>query len=210
MNGLIPTERKAVAPIIATLLMVAIAVVGGILIFVFTQGFFTETETGSQSKDKIEIVGYDLRDSDDLDDHQDHTGAGLEAVTSGTVGGALEANDFAIVYVTNPSDTSIILRSIELGGSSYVYFGESAATDITGAYPGDGKFVVCTITLCTTEPSFTDAVATILPGATVTVIMEVDAQQVDLKNGRNTKITVETDNGGIATIGAKVGKQRGS
>ncbi len=38
-------ERRAVAPVIATLLMVAIAVVGGMLVFVFAQDFFTQTDS---------------------------------------------------------------------------------------------------------------------------------------------------------------------
>ncbi|MEK0340135.1 MAG: archaellin/type IV pilin N-terminal domain-containing protein, partial [Nitrosopumilus sp.] len=35
------TSRRAVAPVIATLLLVAIAVVGGSIVFVFAQGFFS-------------------------------------------------------------------------------------------------------------------------------------------------------------------------
>ena len=54
-------SQRAVAPIIATLLMVAISVVGGILIFVFAQGFFTDTNiqtpnNSKASKEKNVIV----------------------------------------------------------------------------------------------------------------------------------------------------------
>ncbi|GFN40744.1 MAG: hypothetical protein YK1312THETA_50001, partial [Marine Group I thaumarchaeote] len=38
------TKHRAVAPVIATLLMVAIAVVGGTIIFVFSQGFFNQAQ----------------------------------------------------------------------------------------------------------------------------------------------------------------------
>ena len=38
------SSHKAVAPVIATLLMVAIAVVGGTIIFVFSQGFFSSSQ----------------------------------------------------------------------------------------------------------------------------------------------------------------------
>jgi len=38
------TSRRAVAPVIATLLLVAIAVVGGSIVFVFSQGFFSSAQ----------------------------------------------------------------------------------------------------------------------------------------------------------------------
>ena len=38
------SNHRAVAPVIATLLMVAIAVVGGTIIFVFSQGFFSSSQ----------------------------------------------------------------------------------------------------------------------------------------------------------------------
>ncbi|MGI0082773.1 MAG: archaellin/type IV pilin N-terminal domain-containing protein, partial [Nitrosopumilaceae archaeon] len=62
MSHILNTQRRrAVAPIIATLLMVAIAVVGGILIFVFAQGFFTDTSIQGPTIDSLEIFGYDAR-----------------------------------------------------------------------------------------------------------------------------------------------------
>ena len=45
---------KAVAPVIATLLLVAIVVVGGSIIFVFSQGFFSNAEISLDNQTKIE------------------------------------------------------------------------------------------------------------------------------------------------------------
>jgi flagellin-like protein len=60
-NGI--KSRKAVAPIIATLLMIAIAVVGGVMIYVFTQGFFGNSSIStSPSVDTITMTGYDMRE----------------------------------------------------------------------------------------------------------------------------------------------------
>ena len=56
-------KRRAVAPIIATLLLVAIAVVGGSIIFVFSQGFFSTTQiSGAPQIELVKIFGYDTRD----------------------------------------------------------------------------------------------------------------------------------------------------
>ena len=62
-------SQRAVAPIIATLLMVAISVVGGILIFVFAQGFFTDTNIQTPNIESLEIFGYDARDRAGLRTH---------------------------------------------------------------------------------------------------------------------------------------------
>ena len=54
------TNRRAVAPVIATLLMVAIAVVGGTIIFVFSQGFFSQSQiSGNPSIESVKILGYE-------------------------------------------------------------------------------------------------------------------------------------------------------
>ncbi|HSB50681.1 MAG TPA: archaellin/type IV pilin N-terminal domain-containing protein, partial [Nitrosopumilaceae archaeon] len=55
-------KNRAVAPVIATLLMVAIAVVGGTIIFVFAQGFFSQSQiSGTPSIESVKILGYDAR-----------------------------------------------------------------------------------------------------------------------------------------------------
>ena len=63
------TSRRAVAPVIATLLLVAIAVVGGSIVFVFSQGFFSSAQiSGAPQIESLQITGYDARDvADDLE-----------------------------------------------------------------------------------------------------------------------------------------------
>ena len=63
-------RRRAVAPIIATLLLVAIAVVGGSMIFVFAQEFFGDSQiSGSPSVELVKITGYDARDVSQVKAH---------------------------------------------------------------------------------------------------------------------------------------------
>jgi len=53
-------KRKAVAPIIATLLMVAITVVGGTIIFLFSQEFMTFAQiSGTPTIESIRFLGFD-------------------------------------------------------------------------------------------------------------------------------------------------------
>ena len=54
--------KRGVAPVIATLLLVAIAVVGGTIIFTFTEGFFSSAQiSGSTVVESLTILGYDAR-----------------------------------------------------------------------------------------------------------------------------------------------------
>ncbi len=68
------SKRRAVSPIIATLLLVAIAVVGGTIIFVFSQGFFNQAQvSGTPTIELIKILGYDARDVANLNAHNGQT-----------------------------------------------------------------------------------------------------------------------------------------
>ena len=77
------TSRRAVAPVIATLLLVAIAVVGGSIVFVFSQGFFSSAQiSGSPNIESLKITGYDATDGTTLQLHN-----GLD---SGVIQGAVD------------------------------------------------------------------------------------------------------------------------
>ena len=62
--------RRGVSPIIATLLLVAIATVGGSTVFAFSQGTFNTSQiSGSPQVELIKIFGYDGSDVDKLKLH---------------------------------------------------------------------------------------------------------------------------------------------
>jgi len=76
-------NHRAVAPVIATLLMVAIAVVGGTIIFVFAQGFFSQAQiSGTPTIEAVKIMGYDARDVTNLKAHTNQ----IMTVTAGDSG----------------------------------------------------------------------------------------------------------------------------
>ncbi len=95
------SKHKAVAPVIATLLMVAIAVVGGTIIFVFAQGFFSNTQvSGTPTIEALKVIGYDARDADEL---QAHDGVLMTDETGGEQNGEKTADERVAVYVKNDS-----------------------------------------------------------------------------------------------------------
>ena len=64
------SNHRAVAPVIATLLMVAIAVVGGTIIFVFSQGFFSSSQiSGTPTIEAVKFLGYDATTAATLTAH---------------------------------------------------------------------------------------------------------------------------------------------
>ena len=98
------TSRRAVAPVIATLLLVAIAVVGGSIVFVFSQGFFSSAQiSGAPTIESLQINGYDASDVDNL---QLHDGSDIDqqltqTVFSGAPNDGLLTGERVAIYVTN-------------------------------------------------------------------------------------------------------------
>ena len=92
-------KRRAVAPVIATLLMVAIAVVGGMVIFVFTQDFFSQSDTMTgPTIEKITITGYDVRDAP-IDTIKNHAGIACPVLSSQNA--KLSDGEVFAIYVRN-------------------------------------------------------------------------------------------------------------
>ena len=93
-------SRRAVAPVIAKLLLVAIAVVGGSIIFVFSQGFFSSAQiSGQPSVESIEVVGYDMSDVDELVMHD----GDLSSVVDGSANKTEPGNPSACTIADRPS-----------------------------------------------------------------------------------------------------------
>ena len=117
-------SRRAVAPVIATLLLVAIAVVGGSIIFVFSQGFFSSAQISGQPQvESIEMVGYDASDVNVLTLHDGlfSDGPGTTVGFDGLQDDAIGAGERIAVYVQNQSAQKVTLTEIRLAGTEYFY-----------------------------------------------------------------------------------------
>jgi flagellin-like protein len=196
------TSRRAVAPVIATLLLVAIAVVGGSIVFVFSQGFFSSAQiSGSPNIESLKIVGYDATDGPVL---QIHDGL-ASGVNQGDplVNDGLVAGDRVAVYLQNQSVQKVTLSEIRLAGTVYSFVSSAAGTiDAYDALPGAGilagqagpSYMIATDS--NGSPG-TETAATVLqttsaeiqPGQQATVIIQLDE---NVKVGRDAqfKLTV--------------------
>ena len=112
--------RRGVAPVIATLLLVAIAVVGGSIIFVFAQGFFSDSQvSGTPKIELIEIVGYDARDVEQVKAHD-----GIDIITKnkyccGIADGLINADERIAIFLQNNSVEQLWFSEIRISGIVY-------------------------------------------------------------------------------------------
>jgi len=205
--------RRAVAPIIATLLMVAIAVVGGILIFVFAQGFFTDTNIGAPTIETLHIFGYDATNSVKVKPHNfdkataadDDALYGLQVAnevnTAADIGKLINA-DHVLLYVRNTGNVPVVISSIKVFATSY----SPVSAACTPALPAKLTFSVSgdgTIGRCTDQP-------VIQAGSDVTVYIGYDEEDNGkIKIGRPLPVTIVTANGATFSKHLQLGLQLG-
>ena len=197
------TSHKAVAPIIATLLLVAIAVVGGTIIFVFAQGFFSNAQiSGTPQIESVQILGYDARAVTAL---QAHDGNLMLAGSAGNADAIKQQGERVAIYLTNNSVQKIVLGQISFGGYVYQYV-DASATGL-GAYNGanipQGNYTILT---ATPDSLLNQGAGELKPGQTATVVLDLDS---DLRVGRASQFKVTTSNGNVFVGTVSVGQQSG-
>jgi len=194
------TSRRAVAPVIATLLLVAIAVVGGSIVFVFSQGFFSSAQiSGSPNIESLKITGYDATDGAALQLHN-----GLDSgVAQGIVDNSLSPGERVGVYVQNNSVQKVTFSEIRFAGSVYTFIpGPAAPLNQIDGFAGPGALFASTsgymIAIAGDGILAADVVdaisAEVQPGQTVTVIMQLDE---NIKVGRDAQFKLSTGNGAV-------------
>ena len=211
------TSRRAVAPIIATLLLVAIAVVGGSIIFVFSQGFFSSAQvSGAPQIESLRITGYDARDSAALTLHN----ALDSGVDEGVSNNGLAQGERVAIYLQNNSVQKVTLNEIRLAGTVYSFIPGTGVTPLLDAYDD-----VAGALASSTVPGFmiatnsngvagAETAATVLsttaaelqPGQQATVIIELDE---NIKTGRDTQFKITTSNGAVFVGTVIAGQQSG-
>jgi len=213
------TSRRAVAPVIATLLLVAIAVVGGSIVFVFSQGFFSSAQiSGAPQIESLKIVGYDATDGAALEIH--------DGVDSGVAQGAaandgLLAGDRIAVYLQNNSVQKVTLGEIRFAGTVYNYVSSAsgtidiwnpAAAPLVGVLAGSpAGYMISpdsngTILAPLAATALAASSAEIQPGQQITIIIQLDD---NVKVGRDAQFKLSTANGAVFVGTIIAGQQSG-
>lgn len=192
-------SRRGVAPIIATLLLVAIAVVGGAIVFAYSQNFFSSSQiSGKPNIESLKVIGYDGRDiATGLFDHN-----GVEmTLSAGAADNIKSAGEYVVAYLKNDSVQAVTLGEVRLGGATFNYETAAAFGVTNGVYKvllsgGDGA----------ADLFSTSQVGEIQPGQTVTVVMKIGE---NMKIGRDAQFKITTTNGAVFVGTVVTGQQSG-
>ncbi len=184
------TSRRAVAPVIATLLLVAIAVVGGSIVFVFSQGFFSSAQiSGSPTIESLKFTGYDASDGVDLLNHD-----GTTFTAANTAGNGLVVGEDVVIYIQSNSVGKLTLGEVRFGGTVYNY---------TSTGPTQGSYEILTRGPGTILGASS---AEVQPGQQVSLVLQLDE---NIKNGRDTQMKLTTANGAVFVGTVIAGQQSG-
>ncbi|MFQ5573783.1 MAG: archaellin/type IV pilin N-terminal domain-containing protein [Nitrosopumilaceae archaeon] len=196
------SNHRAVAPIIATLLLVAIAVVGGTIIFVFSQGFFSQSQiSGTPTIESVKILGYDARDVNALDAHD---GVQMAAGTGGdpNVQGK-NVDEGVVVYIKNDSVGQILFSEIRFGGDVYTYGTETPIS----AWNSAGNISPGNYGILTNATSLVQNQAPVAkPGETVGIMIDLND---NFPIGRDTQFKLTTTNGAVFVGTVVMGQNAG-
>jgi len=188
--------RRGVSPIIATLLLVAITIVGGSIVFYSSlENLATSQISGTIPIESISILGYDARDAPQFKVHDG--GNVLEANSGGNGNGMCEQDERMSFYFKNESNNEIHLAELRFGGTIYTY----ANTDTLDSFgvesgiPG-GTYDVWLSREGVNDVMLTDSRAVIESGDSATIVFALDK---DYKLGRDTQLKLTTTNGNHAS-----------
>ena len=205
------TSRRAVAPVIATLLLVAIAVVGGSIVFVFSQGFFSSAQiSGAPQIESLQINGYDATDVTNL---QLHDGSLIEqsatpAVFSGVANDGLLTGERVAIYVTNQGVSQAALTEVRFAGAVYTYATAADLDDFAAnTFLDAQEFTIIEkgVALDVAEVS-QNPTAIIQPGQQATILLELEQ---DVQFGRDAQFKLTTANGAVFVGTVVAGQQSG-
>ena len=197
-------SHRAVAPIIATLLLIAIAVIGGVMIYVFTQGFFGNSAISTApSADTITMSGYDMREI---------TASGTTGITNHEGDFLANLGDAGISGMGNLEDGSMFLRNVgqkdytisklEVNGLVLTF-----GTDTyDGATPGEWGFYGVPDNSVGAVLDFQSA-PTILPGGEATIVVTFDLGENDAANGRTIPVKITSASGSVFNFNVVTGSK---
>ena len=209
------TLHRAVAPVIATLLLVAIAVVGGSIIFLFAQGYFSAAQVSGQPQiESIEIVGYDATDANVLILHDGTFSDFAQTVGwDGTTNNGINGGERIAIYLQNQSGQKVSLAELRVGGTLYNYTDQNAqaGTNLIANQPfgtpgGDGWYWVIIRGDTTAGGIRSDStVAELEGGQEATIIVDLLG---GIQDGRDTQFWISSGNGNVFVGTIIIGTQR--
>jgi len=187
------TSRRAVAPVIATLLLIAIAVVGGSVMFAIAEESYSRSVIStSPQMDYLVITGFDARDISVLTLHDD--GKANNSASPGNFDGqtsnGLLKGERVAVYVQNNSISPVYVSEVRFAGTELAFVPGGTLTAYNTAFMNPGEFVIAT--KGTSGVANLSSTAKLQPGQEATFLIELDHR---LKIEQDTSFKIVTGNG---------------
>jgi len=194
-------QRPGIAPVIATLLLVAIAVVGGSIVFVFAQEFFTGSQiSGTPSIELIKIIGYDASDAEQVKAHD-----GIDILPSDCCGESdrlKNVDERIAIYLQNNSVEQVFISEIRISGAVYDFTTYTVfpapgigSWNMSNVKPQQGEYVILTGHDGTVGGDLLEFPAPVMqPGELITVLADLD-QRYNIPRDVQFKLT--TSNGAV-------------
>jgi len=192
------SRHRAVDTVIATLLLVAIAVVGGIILFTFSQGFFNQAQiSGTPTIELVRIIGYDARDVTNL---VAHDGLTMTIISSDNNVQGKNVGENVIVYVQNDSSEQVLFSEIRLGGTVYTYVFPGLILDFTVG--SGGTYAV----MDNSTHSILDQAGVAQSGETVGILFDLND---NFPVNRDIQFQLTTANGAVFVGTVVIGQNKG-
>jgi len=205
-------HRRGIAPVIATLLLVAIAVVGGSIIFVFAQGFFADSQvSGTPQIELIKIIGYDARDVKKV---KAHDGIEIEGEKGkdccGITDGKINVDERIAIYLQNNSVQKVFVSEIRISGVVYDFTTYSTIPppfsigrwDQANVKPQPGEYVILTghnATKGKGSDLLQNPAPRMEPGEIITILVDLDISY-NIPRDAQFKLTTATGAVFVSTI----------
>ena len=190
-------SRRAVAPIVGTLLLAAIAVVGGVVVFSFSQESFASSQvSGTPQIEFLKVYGYDAKDVEMLQLHD-----GNEILSKnccGVANGKKNFDERVAIYLQNHSVMPVTISELSFAGDNYSFvpvqkIGHWDKDQGKGHQPNPGQYIIVhghdtgKKYLTLQENS-----AVIQPGEVVTILLDL---QINIGVSHDAQLKITTTGG---------------
>jgi len=159
-------RRRGVSPIIATLMLVAIAVVGGVVVYTYFNNISTKSQVQSVTLHALQLLGYDARQINPI---TNHLGAGISSANNAT------SITYIALYIKNSGTQQMEINRVYVNGASLTF---------NSGTLGTGQFHV--------GSSVTSGVNTLNAGNTDTLLLRLSSAA---PSGANLTVVVEVTGG---------------
>jgi FlaG/FlaF family flagellin (archaellin) len=194
-----PKKRRAGAEVIASLLLVAITVVGAVILTTFLDESFIAGGVAASGSDEtiktIKLLKYDSRDGGDLLTLSDLNNTSIAPSDGSLCRVSCNSNqlpkdggtDFLIIQIENQSLNPIFLDAILLDNVTHSWDGSTADVIfeplITVNLPGDGKFSILPtdVDIGITKQNIDNQIPS---GGEVNLLIKLDVENPDIPLGK--------------------------